>query len=93
MKRNSKVIAKVKEIQVYGGNIHKSLLMACKEFAVNEWPELPQKICFVIELPNGETKQITIREEDREKDSIVVAYGSFEGLPSFLDYAKGLHKK
>ena len=83
----------VKEIQVCGGNIHKSLLMACKEFAVNEWPELPQKICFVIKLSSGETKQITIREEDQEKDRIVLAYGDFEGLPSFLEYAEGLKRE
>jgi len=42
------------------------------------------KMIFAIKLPSGETKQITIRDEDGE----TVAYGDFEGLPSFLDYSK-----
>ena len=42
------------------------------------------KINFTIELPDGKIRNITIRDEDNE----TVAYGSFEGLPSFLDYAK-----
>ena len=47
--------------------------------------DLPyKKMHFTIKLPNGETKHITIRDEDGE----TVAYGDFEGLPSFLDYSR-----
>jgi len=41
------------------------------------------KICFVIQLDNGETRQITIRQEDNE----MVAYGDFSELPSFIEYS------
>ena len=66
--------AKVIEIQVGGGAIYPSLLEACLEY-----PKV-----YLIELPNGNHKSITIRDEDDG----VVAYGDFEGLPSFLDYSK-----
>ena len=42
------------------------------------------KMIFAIRLSSGEIKLITIRDEDDE----TVAYGDFEGLPSFLDYSK-----
>ncbi len=72
--------AKVLEIQVGGGELVKSLREACLEY-----PNCPRtKIHFVIELPDGREKCITIRDEDDG----VVAYGNFEGLPTFLDYCK-----
>ena len=76
----------VKEIQVGGGSICHSLEDACREYVlmVRNVDGYRAKICFVIQLPNGETKQITIRDEDSE----TVAYGNFEGLPGMLDYAK-----
>ena len=78
----------VKEIQVGGGLCFKNLEDACKEFvrmASNSSDTgYRAKILFAIELPTGTVKVITIRDEDRE----TVAYGDFEGLPSFLDYSK-----
>ena len=71
----------VKEIQVGGVQSCGSLLEAC---GVLSQEFLRLKINFLIELPNGELKTITIRDEEGE----TVAYGDFEGLPSFLDYAK-----
>jgi len=81
----------VKEIQVGGYEDCPNLEEACKFFTemmeVAGAKFVPRtKIIFVIQLPNGETKQITIRDEDYE----TVAYGDFEGLPSILDYAKEL---
>lgn len=75
-------IAKVIEIQIGGGTLTKSLEEACYLY-VQEMPERT-KICFVVELPNGEHKQITIRDEDDQ----TVAYGDFEGLPNAIEYAK-----
>jgi len=73
------MIAKVLEIQVGGSKICRTLLSACLEY-----PNCPRtKMHFTIELPNGEHKAITIRDD---ADG-VVAYGNFDGLPSFLDYA------
>ena len=76
----------VKEIQVGGLKIVPSLAKACEQYVLMMSCDLPYvaKIRFSIELPNGETKSITIRDEDEQ----TVAYGDFEGLPSFLDYAK-----
>lgn len=76
----------VKEIQVCGWDFASSLEDACEKYSriSNNYKEFRPKIIFVIELPNGETKQITIRDEEEE----TVAYGDFEGLPDFLDYAK-----
>ena len=79
-------MATVTEIQVCGERIYKTLLEACLYYAkcvsdgVNR-----EKLLFAIRLTNGETKHITIRQEPGR----VVAYGDFEGLPSFLDYAGG----
>ena len=72
--------AQVIEIQVGGGKLCYSLAEACEAYPF----ELRSKIYFLIELPNGDRKQITIRDEDAE----TVAYGDFKGLPSFMDYAK-----
>ena len=79
--------ATVIEIQVGSSKIVHSLKEACEEYLkilkATEF-SLPAKIHFLVKLPSGVEKTITIREEDTG----VVAYGSFEGLPSFLDYAK-----
>lgn len=77
--------AKVIEIQVGGGTIHQSLLAACLEYPSGE----RTKVNFLVELPSGELKSITIRDEEKE----TVAYGDFEGLPSFLDYTKDEKKE
>jgi hypothetical protein len=76
----------VKEIQVGGYEVAHSLEVACGKYLDMLYSGRPyrSKMIFVIELPNGETKQITIRDEDDE----MVAYGDFEGLPDFLEYAK-----
>jgi len=78
--------AVVKGIQ-FGGFVYcHTLEKACRGYSkyLNECKNLRTKMIFVIELPNGEIKQITIRDEDGK----TVAYGDFEGLPSFLEYAK-----
>ena len=72
----------VKEIQVGGVWDAESLEDACLKYITLK-PNR-SKIIFVIQLPNKEIKQITIRDEDAE----TVAYGDFKGLPSFLDYSK-----
>lgn len=70
----------VKEIQVGGVYDAVNLEDACNKFC-----DCPRsKINFTIKLPNGEIKSITIRDEDDE----TVAYGDFEGLPSFLEYSR-----
>jgi len=46
------------------------------------------KIHFTIQCPDGKVRFITIRDEDDG----TVAYGDFEGLPSFLDYAKDVRE-
>jgi len=77
-------------IQVGGLDNYHNLENACKgyiEYLENCATYLipPRtKIQFAIQTPDGGTKYITIRDEDEE----TVAYGDFEGLPSFLDYSK-----
>ena len=80
------MIAKVIEIQVGGGTICHSLEKACITFkGMVDTHEVPRtKMHFTIQLPSGEIRGITIRDEDER----TVAYGNFEGLPNFLDYAK-----
>ena len=73
----------VTEIQVNGLYGAKSLEEACKIFMRLG---CRTKIHFVIKLPDGEERHITIRDEDTE----TVAYGDFKGLPSMLDYAQAL---
>lgn len=75
----------VTEIQVCGGRIFNNLEEACKDYlqCLKEGIDR-EKLNFSITLPNGEIKHITIRQEDGQ----IVAYGDFQGLPSFLDYAK-----
>lgn len=88
MKQNKAV---VKEIQVGGYKCVHSLEVACKSYCdmVEKEEGYRAKLIFVIKLPNGEIKQITIRDEDNQ----TVAYGDFEGLPGFLDYAKEVCKE
>ena len=76
----------VTEIQVGGGTICHSLEKACITFkGMVDAQECPRtKIRFGILLPNGQGKTITIRDEDGQ----TVAYGDFDGLPNFLDYAE-----
>jgi hypothetical protein len=77
----------VTEIQVGGFHTCHNLKDACEGYLsmlMNQEIMLKTKIHFTIQLPNGETKVITIRDEDNQ----TIAYGDFEGLPSFLDYAK-----
>jgi len=88
--------AVVASIQVGGVMDARNLEEACRKYIkmVDSSDEegYRAKIIFVIALPNGEVKQITIRDEDEE----TVAYGDFEGLPSFLDYAQevtGIHEE
>ena len=83
--------AKVVSIQVGGVANVKSLEGACRELIrqAQEFEIRRTKICFVIKLPTGEQKQITIRDEDDE----TVAYGDLEGLPSMVDYAKEMMKE
>ena len=79
-------MATVKEIQVCGGKIHKTLSEACLSYleSVANGTDR-EKINFATLLTNGETKHITIRQEDNR----VIAYGDFDGLPNALEYAQG----
>ena len=74
----------VTEIQVCGGKITSNLKQACEEYLhCLEAGIDREKLNFIITLPDGSIKHITIRQED----DYVVAYGGFEGLPSALEYA------
>lgn len=73
--------AKVIEIQVGGVHDAGSLHDACRELVAQDETGAPPKIHFVILCPDGETRYITIRDEDEE----VIAYGDFEGLPSLVE--------
>jgi len=79
-------ITKVVEIQIGGGLIVHTLEEACREYIklLDSGETIRAKIHFTIEAKHGETKDITIRDDD---DLGTVAYGDFEGLSSFLDYA------
>lgn len=78
--------AVVKRIQVGGVWECYSLGEAVSKYQqmISEGGPYRTKLWFLIQLPNGDAKTITIRDEDKE----TVAYGSFAGLSSFLDYAK-----
>jgi len=85
--KENKMKAIVKEIQIAGGHISHDLIDACEELIdVNEHYDAPLKLHFTIVLPNKEIKSITIRQEGDE----IVAYGDFDGLPDFLEYAEGV---
>ena len=79
------MVATVSEIQVCGGRLFNNLEEACRDYlqCLAEGIDR-EKLNFSIALPNGELKHITIRQEEKR----VVAYGDFEGLPSFLEYAR-----
>ena len=85
------MVAKVVNIQIGGGIIVYTLEEACREYLkmIEEEESYRAKIYFAIKLPNNEFKYITIRDEDTE----TVAYGDFDGLPSFLEYAQELKLK
>jgi len=77
----------VTEIQVGGFHNCHNLKDTCEEYLdifLDKEFAPRTKIHFTIQLPNGIRKVITIRDEDNQ----TVAYGDFEGLPNFLDYAK-----
>lgn len=82
-------MATVKEIQVCGGKVFTSLLEACQEYVDQVKKGVDrEKLHFAITLPGGKVKTITIRQEDDK----VIAYGDFEGLPSFLEWALNIVK-
>ena len=83
-------MTKVVDIQVCGSHISHNLEDMCKEYLECLKSEFypPLKLNFAIILSNGETKHITIRQEDEG----MVAYGDFEGLSNFLEWAKGRNK-
>ena len=72
----------VKVIRVSGIVTCHTLKEACDVLVSEEFQRI--KLSFLIRFPDGAFKTITIRDEDEE----TVAYGDFEGLPSFLDYVK-----
>lgn len=74
----------VKEIQIGGYHVCTDLRKAFATYLTSDTVAVRPKINFSILLPSGETRSITIREEGNE----TVVYGDFEGLPTFLDYAK-----
>ena len=83
-------VARVKEIQVCGIRTFTNIVDACDDYLnCLEQGTDREKMNFLVELPDGQVKHITFRQED---DGIV-AYGDFEGLPSFLDYAQGVTGK
>lgn len=83
--RGHKMKAIVNEIQVCGGRIFSNLEQACEDYlqCLREGIDR-EKFNFGITLPNGQIKSITIRQGDEK----VIAYGDFDELPSFLDYAE-----
>ena len=85
------MVAKIIDIQVGGGVIVNTLEEACREYLkmIDGQETYRAKLNFTIELSNKEIKCITIRDEDTG----TVAYGDFDGLPGFLDYAQELKLK
>ena len=79
------MMATVKEIQVNGGRLVYNLADACIEYLAQLETTDRIKMNFSILLASGEVKSITIRQEENE----IVAYGDFEGLPSFLEWSQG----
>jgi hypothetical protein len=76
--------AVVRAIQVGGYHGCNSLKDMCEGYLDNcENQTSRDKICFAIELENGETRQLTVRQEDSE----IIAYGDFTELPSFVEYS------
>ena len=77
-------LAVVKSIQVGGAVDVSSLRSMCSALVEILEEGGPIKIYFGILLPNGEERSITIRDDEGQ----TYAYGDFEGLPSFLDFAQ-----
>jgi len=87
--------AEVIEIQVGGCHTCTTLKDACEEYAeqagetsiigeivdINRGTGTREKISFVIKLPNGEHRHITIRDEDGK----TIAYGNLGELPSMTE--------
>ena len=76
----------VSAIQVGGiWEVH-TLEQACRQYLaiIDSKGGYRPKMQFIIDLPDNNTKMITIRDED----NVTVAYGNFEGLPSFMDYVE-----
>ena len=84
------MIATVRDIQVCGGRIFSNLEDAVRDYlkCLDDGIDR-EKLNFSILLPNGETKHITIRQEDNQ----IVAYGDFDGLPNALSYAREIMKE
>ena len=82
-------MAKVKEIQVCGGRIVGTLGDACLEYLAMLETTDREKLHFSIILDSGKVKYITFRQMD---DGIHV-YGSFEGMPNALEWAKRLQEE
>jgi len=76
--------AVVKSIQVGGVVAAGSLVEMAGLLMAEDLQGVPLKASFEIKLSNGTTRTITIRDEDHH----TVAYGDFDGLGSFLDYAQ-----
>lgn len=78
-------LSKVTSIQVAGGAVVQTLEEACREYIklVDSTDIVRTKINFAIRTKDGGKKYVTIRDEDNE----TIAYGDFEGLSSFFDYA------
>ena len=78
------------EIQIGGGHIVHSLEDACREYVkmIGSGESVRTKINFCIKDKEGNHKTITIRDEDDK----TIAYGDFEGLQNFLEYAKEAKK-
>jgi len=73
---------KVVSIQIGGITIANSLLDACLRYIHDNPPR--SKISFIIRDNNGELKSLTIRDMDKG----TVAYGNFDGIQDFLEFAQ-----
>jgi len=79
--------AEVVGIQVCGVKHAESLKEAVELLVKGGYSSLAYKLNFTVKLANGTLRTITIRDDEGE----TVAYGDFEGLPSFLDYAREIY--
>ena len=77
-------MAKVKDIQICGGEITTTLYDTCLKYirAIDQGVDR-EKLHFTIALDDGSTKHITFRQMD---DGIHV-YGDFEVMPDFLEWS------
>ncbi len=81
IKQKLEKIPIVEEIQVNGFCLSTTLPQVLKAPSLGE---IPYKISFCIRCLDGKNRQITIRQED----SRIIAYGDFEGLIDFIQYAQ-----